>query len=151
MRGLLPSVLFVSLAVGVCSAQVVSFDQIFPRTAHRQMGLHKLTTAEREALRSHVEALLARALASTSGSRERGAYPGVGGGHWIQDNARGRIITLEDGSLWEIAPLDRVEAMLWLPVSDIVVIESTSGSPGYGYLLVNTDDGGQAHARYIGR
>ena len=98
MRGLPSSVLFVTLAAGVCSAQVVSFDQFFPRTAHRQMGLHKLTAAEREALRSHVETLLTRALASPSGSRGRGAYPGVGGGHWIQDNARGRIITLEDGS-----------------------------------------------------
>ena len=53
--------------------------------------------------------------------------------------------------LWEIAPLDRIETMLWLPVSAIVVIESTSGSPGYSYLLVNTDDGGQANARFIGR
>jgi hypothetical protein len=58
---------------------------------------------------------------------------------------------LEDGSLWQIDPLDRIDAMLWLPTSDITVTESSSGSPGFDYLLINTDDGEKAHAKYMGK
>jgi len=37
--------------------------------------------------------------------------------------------------------------MLWLAVSSITVIESSDGSVGYDYALINTDDGEVAHAR----
>ena len=78
-------------------------------------------------------------------------YP-TGSGHWIETNVdSGHFIALEDGSLWEIDPLDRVDAMLWLPISDITILESDDGSPGYNYLLVNTDDGEKAHAKPVGR
>ena len=40
--------------------------------------------------------------------------------------------------------------MLWLPVSEITVLNSKHSSPGYNYLIVNTDDGEQAHAKYMG-
>ena len=60
-------------------------------------------------------------------------------------------MVLEDGSFWEIDPIEKIDAMLWLPISEITVLESSSGSPGYNYLLVNTDDGEQAHAKYMGR
>ena len=79
------------------------------------------------------------------------AYGGVGGGHWIRKNIdSGTCMVLEDGSLWEIYPLDKIDAMLWLPISNIMVMESSSGSPGYDYLLINTDDGEKARAKYMG-
>jgi len=80
------------------------------------------------------------------------AYLGVGGGHWIKKNVdSGTYIILEDGSLWEIDPFDKIDAMLWLPISNITVIESSSGSPSYDYMLINTDDGEKAHAKYMGK
>jgi len=80
------------------------------------------------------------------------AYAGVGGGHWLENNIdSGTYMVLEDGTLWEIDPFDKIDAMLWLPVSNITVIESSSGSPGYDYLIINTDDGEKAHAKYIGQ
>lgn len=80
-----------------------------------------------------------------------GIYTGVGSGHWIQDNVEsGSMIILEDGSIWEIDTIDKIDAMLWLPLSNITVVESNSGSPGFDYLLINTDDGEKAHAKYIG-
>ena len=86
------------------------------------------------------------------GGGARGGYAGVGEGHWIKKNIdRGSFILLEDSSLWKIDPLDKINASLWLPLSDITVIESSSGSPGYDYLLINTDDGEKAHAKYIKR
>ena len=78
-------------------------------------------------------------------------YPGGSSGHWIQENINsGSMIVLEDGSIWQIDPLDKIEAMLWLPISNITIIISNNGSLGYGYLLINTDDGEMAHAKYLG-
>ena len=78
-------------------------------------------------------------------------YLGVGGSHWISKNVdSGEFIVLEDGSLWKIDPLDKVDACLWLSISDIKVVESDDGSPGYEYLLINTDDDETAHAKFLG-
>ena len=78
-------------------------------------------------------------------------YPGGSSGHWIQENIdSGSMIILEDSSIWQIDPLDKIETMLWLPVSNITIVISNNGSPGYDYLLINTDDGEKAHAKYLG-
>jgi len=77
-------------------------------------------------------------------------YSGVGRGHWVKkvmDN--GRMVVLEDGSLWEVGILDRIDAALWLPLSGITVLENPSGF--LPYRLVNTDDGEVVEAKYIGR
>jgi len=58
---------------------------------------------------------------------------------------------LGDGSLLQIDHLDKIDAMLWLPMSNITVRESTSGSSGFDYLLINTNDGKKAHAKYMGQ
>ncbi len=80
-----------------------------------------------------------------------GQYSGGSSGHWIQENIdSGSMIVLEDGSIWKIDPLDKIEAMLWLPISSITIVTSNNGSPGYDYLLINTDDREKAHAKYLG-
>ena len=80
-----------------------------------------------------------------------GQYSGGSSGHWIQENIEsGSMMILEDGSIWKIDPLDKIDAMLWLPISNITIITSNSGSLGYDYLLINTDDGEKAHAKYLG-
>ncbi|MDX9834326.1 MAG: hypothetical protein RBT36_03830 [Desulfobulbus sp.] len=54
-------------------------------------------------------------------------------GHWIESvTSDGRIVILEDGSVWEVDPIDRIDSMLWLPVSEIVACDDK---------LINTDDG----------
>lgn len=52
----------------------------------------------------------------------------------------GRLVQLEDGSLWEIDPVDRIDTMLWLPVTDIVVCDDK---------LINTEDKETADARRL--
>jgi hypothetical protein len=53
-------------------------------------------------------------------------------GHWIESvSGDGQIIKLEDGSIWEVDPIDRIDAMLWLPITDIVSCSDK---------LINTDD-----------
>ena len=81
-----------------------------------------------------------------------GQYSGGSSGHWIQENIDSvSMIVLEDGSIWKIDPIDKIEAMLWLPISNITIVTSNNGSPGYDYLLINTVDGEKAHAKYLGR
>lgn len=77
--------------------------------------------------------------------RSGGLYISPGDGHWIESvTGDGEIIKLEDGSVWQIDSLDTIDTALWLPVSDITVVESRGG-----YLLINTDDGEKAHATLL--
>lgn len=85
-------------------------------------------------------------------SSKSDTYTGVGGGHWIQESSNnGAIVTLEDGSLWEISAVDRVDTALWLPTTSITVLESRSPVGDYKYVLINKDDGEKALAKYLGR
>ncbi|MBT5991926.1 MAG: hypothetical protein HOG71_13835 [Bacteroidetes bacterium] len=78
-------------------------------------------------------------------------YIGIGGGHWIsKKSVNGIMITLEDGSLWEVHSIDKIYTMLWLPVSNITVLESKSPIGEYRYELYNIDDGEKALVKYLG-
>lgn len=61
--------------------------------------------------------------------------------HWIKSaSSDGRIVILEDGSVWEVDPVDRIDSMLWLPTSDVIACEDK---------LTNTDDNESVDARRI--
>ena len=71
---------------------------------------------------------------------DRGAYAGVGGGHWVKEKVgNGEMVILEDGSIWEISSIDRIYTALWLPITNITVLEASTPIGEYRYLLVNTD------------
>jgi hypothetical protein len=54
--------------------------------------------------------------------------------HWVNGVVnRGEQIKLEDGSVWEIAPKDRVVTMAWQITRKVVVTNGTY--PGYPYRL----------------
>lgn len=54
-------------------------------------------------------------------------------GHWIKSNTKnGKIIILEDDSIYQVYDIDRITSSLWLPISDITVCDS---------IMINTDDG----------
>lgn len=77
-------------------------------------------------------------------------YYSTGSGHWVSKKIdSGKYIKLEDGSLWEISPLDKINTILWLTLDDITVIESDNLL--YPYILVNTDDDETAEAKLIAR
>ena len=80
-----------------------------------------------------------------------GVYSDPGGGHWITENSDdGSVLTLEDGSLWLVDPVDRADTAVWVASTDIVV-RDTSPDGEYDYTLVNTDDSETAHAKYLGQ
>ncbi|GEJ56672.1 hypothetical protein [Anaeromyxobacter diazotrophicus] len=97
--------------------------------------LTRVRAAERNA------ADAARASRPTRGNRRsnpgrptaRGGYTGsCESGHWVEEvSADGEIVNLEDGSAWEISPIDTVTTVLWLPLTDIVVCDDK---------LINTED-----------
>jgi hypothetical protein len=60
-------------------------------------------------------------------------------GHWIEAvEGDGKIIKLENGSLWEVDAVDTVVTSIWLPVSEVIVCDGK---------LINVDDGQSAAAR----
>jgi hypothetical protein len=72
----------------------------------------------------------------------RSVYLGAGG-RWISDaSADGALITLDDGSIWEISTPYRLFTDHWLPMEDIVVVKDKAGIKPVG--LVNKDHGEKA-------
>lgn len=69
------------------------------------------------------------------------AYGSCESGHWIKSVIDdGKIIQLEDGSLWEVSDIDTVDSALWLPISNIVICDDK---------LINTDDNEAVEATRI--
>ena len=57
-------------------------------------------------------------------------------GHWIEAvEGGGKIIKLEDSSLWEVDDVDTVTTAIWLPAAEVIVCDQK---------MVNVDDGESA-------
>jgi exosome complex RNA-binding protein Rrp42 (RNase PH superfamily) len=68
--------------------------------------------------------------------------------HLIVSNASfGEYIILDDGSEWEISPLDNYTAMTWQNNQAVVVI--LSSDPDYPYLIINRDKGTMIEAKLV--
>jgi hypothetical protein len=81
-----------------------------------------------------------------------GIYASVGGGHWIKENIdRGSMFLLEDGSLWEVDRLDRLNCSLWMRLTSITVVETKDGLNGFDYMLVDRSGGQAVHAKLLGK
>jgi len=62
----------------------------------------------------------------------RSGSSGCESGHWVESvSGDGQIVKLEDGSIWQVDPVDAIDSMLWLPTTEIVVCDDK---------LINTDD-----------
>lgn len=62
-------------------------------------------------------------------------------GHWIQAVlADGKLLELEDGSVWQVDATDRVTASLWLPPSDVIVCDDK---------IVNVDESEAVEVRRL--
>lgn len=75
-------------------------------------------------------------------------YPGLNNGHWVKRIINnGRIVVLEDGSLWQVAPMDANKALYWLPVANVTVMHNSGVFP---YRLINLEDAhGSVNAFYL--
>ena len=152
-----------SILAGVLPAQTspgITIDRVMTESQIQSTGIRSLTPSQRAALDHWLFEYTVRVIqaaqrsnAPSAGGPTAGTTPyAVGGGHWIKSKAdNGAIIILEDGSMWEISSLDRIETAIWLPISNITVLRASSPVGDYKYTLVNTDDGEKAQAKYLGR
>ena len=70
--------------------------------------------------------------------------------HYIDANYNGgSMIVLEDGSMWEIDPVDQMISASWL-FNAVITVRSTNGGK-YDYVLSNSDDGKDVHANFLGK
>jgi len=126
---------------------VLRLDKLMTTQEQERTGIKKLTKSEREALELWLTNWTLEVLAKAKSSSGQ-TYVGVGGDHWVSKNIdSGRFIKLEDGSLWQISPIDRINTMLWLVVDEITVVESNN--PLYPFKLINTDNGDTAEAKLV--
>lgn len=145
----------VSIAHGQDKPFRLTLDQVMSKQDQEQTGVSKLTPKEREALEAWVTQFALKAIQATGTApatkpKAGGPYAGIGGGHWIKRVVeRGNLIELEDGSLWALSALSRVDAILWLPIEKIIVTEG--GAPGYPYKLVNPDGKSTADAKLLSK
>ena len=138
--------------------QKVSIDKLMSPQKRQETGVSSLTPAQRAALDRWLNAYTLRVIEmartvfkeSDAGGRAVPEYHSTGLGHWIKENGDGKIITLEDGSMWQISDFDQVDTALWLPVTDITVLRDPKGVGDFRYTLVDTEDGEKASAKYLG-
>ncbi len=145
--------------LGQKSAPRLHIDRFMTSSEMRATGVAQLTPAQRDALDEWltsytlrvIRAFLTSKLGGVSTKNSSGVYGGVGTGHWISSNdSDGAIITLEDGSMWQINSVDQPDTSLWLPVTDITVVDAASPIGDYKYELIDTEDHEKALAKYIG-
>lgn len=76
------------------------------------------------------------------------SYIGIGDETSIQSiSDGGRIITLLDNSVWEVSPLDIVDTAIWLPVTDVLIIDGDD--PIFPYKMINRDDNEVANVKLL--
>ena len=147
------STLFYSINYAQQSNQFITIDMVMSKIQQKETGISTLNSRQRENLEKWlINYTLNVMKISNPGSGVSNYYPGIGSGHWISKKSNnGEIITLEDGSIWKINSMDKLYTMLWLPITNITVLESRSPIGEFKYILYNTDDGEKALAKYLGK
>jgi len=137
----------------------ITMEKVMTGEELRTTGVSQLSAAQRVALDRwlsdytlRVIQYAQRSVKPAANSPGSATYAGSSGGHWINSNAgNGAMIILEDGSVWEINSLDRIDTALWLPISNVTVLKASSPVGDYKYTLINTDDGEKALAKFLGK
>ena len=80
-----------------------------------------------------------------------GTYPNIGEKQSIQENADGRILILDDDSIWLVESIDRVDSSLWLTADEVMITETKGGVAGYKYTIINLDEKEKVLAKYLGQ
>ncbi len=138
---------------------LLTVESVMTAEEMKQAGILKLTESERQALNRWLNRYTRDVLKLAAGSGRSGltrstpgSYIAVGSGHWVQEvSSGGSIVTLEDGSMWEVNVVDRIYTMIWLPITDITVTVARDPIGDYKYVLVNKDDAETALVRFLGQ
>ena len=146
--------------------QRLPLDKLMSKDEQTATGVSKLSASEREALEVWLTNFALRAMQAAQNMPPQnvpaqkpgqarpapavGPYAGVNMRHWIKNVVeRGQTIQLEDGSIWQINPFNKVDAILWMAVERITVVDS--GNALYPYKLINSDSKSTAEAKLISK
>jgi len=127
--------------------QKLALDKLMTKEEQKASGIPKLSEQERAVLEEWLTrfaiTVATEAANKSASSAKPGAYVDVGRKHWVSEKiGGGAFIKLEDGSMWQISPLDKINTALWLPTDNVVVVET--GSVQYPYKLVGERDTAEA-------
>jgi hypothetical protein len=127
--------------------QRLALDKLMTKDEQKATGVSKLSAEERAALEDWLTRFALTVTTETAkrlgASGKSGTYVGVGQKHWVSEKIdSGALIKLEDGSVWQISPIDKINTILWLPTDNVVVIESSNVQ--YPYKLVGRRDAAEA-------
>lgn len=116
----------------------VCMDGRYPRLCNRSL----LTPVQaKDVAAAEAKVASSRPPTSTRGTQRRPSADDCESGHWIEAvEGGGKIIKLEDGSLWEVNDIDIVTTTIWLPVSGVVVCDGK---------MINADDGESAEVTLL--
>lgn len=156
--------------------RVIPLNEIMTKREQKSTGLHKLTLDERAALEEWLtffantiaresasvtaraaglsaiaparSTLSADAAIKIAASATGGNYSGLDQKHAVKEKVdNGSFILLDDGSMWQIAPIDRASSALWLPQDSILVLKNDNLL--YPYKLVSGRD--TVEARFLAK
>jgi hypothetical protein len=143
------------------SEPVITLAKVMTEEQLRATGVDSLAPRQRAALDRWLSEYTVKVIrlaqradtpTTSSSGPSTATYTGSSGGHLIKSKAaNGALIILEDGSMWEINSLDRINTALWLPISDVTILKANSPVGDYKCTLINTDDGEKALAKYMGK
>lgn len=140
------------------TAQSLTMRDVMTAAERAATGVDELTHTQRAALDKWLADYTVKVLSATKSmlgvpsATSRGEYAGLGSRHWIKTvSSGGKLVELEDGSLWEVNAIDRIYTGIWLPISNITVILAETSVGDYRYTLINRDDGEMALVKYLGR
>jgi hypothetical protein len=86
----------------------------------------------------------------TGGAAARASRPELGSSHTLAETSLdGSHLTLDDGSRWLTSPIGEYQTVLWAVDDAIAVLKGAT--PGYGYQLVDAQNGTSVPARFLGR
>lgn len=125
----------------------IKLKNILSDSEYRQCGLHKLTNAELANLEKTIVTITYAvnvtmqentALFSDTTSIQNN----TGTKHWIKSKSSdGSTITLEDGSVWQVDPINRIDTILWLPTENVLILDQNT--------LLNIDQKQKVSAKRI--
>ena len=138
---------------------LITVDKVMTGEQLQTTGVNTLTPVQRAALDRWLSdyTVMLFQLAKTPSPEKLAPstpanYLGSSGGHWIKSKVDdGAMIILEDGSMWQIDSVDRVDTALWLPITNVTVLKASSPIGEYKYMLINIDDGEKALAKFLGK
>jgi len=145
------------LHVAIAVTQNLSIDQVMTPAQLEATGVASLNPSQRAALDRWLTEYTLRVVQGAKGGDAMpggtpAAYGGIGSGHWVMKvSSGGRVVLLEDGSLWEIQAADRAQTGIWRPMSDITVTVARTSTGDYKYALFNKDHGDTVVARFLGK